>query len=306
MAPAADKETNAKASAYTFLVCGLVFILFFFTKWTLPTIPPPPYDEGIEVNLGNSETGEGDIAPQLPGAPSDAAQQEYNPPAAAQPAKAEPQEQTITGDENETEDVAEVNNTPKPVVKKPVVNKTNVPVTKPVVTPNNTDAKNVATKPVASIPTPAPPKPKAVYSGGTSAGSGGNNADTYNGVRNQGIAGGKGDQGQPNGNPNSDSYKGTGGTGKSGVQIRSGLNGRRFTSLPSFTDDFNENASVAVNIKVSSDGRVLSAVVNPKGTTTTNANIRSIAIRKAMQLKLNPSDDEEQIGTILFSFKLRG
>lgn len=51
---------------------------------------------------------------------------------------------------------------------------------------------------------------------------------------------------------------------------------------------------------------MISAVVNPRGTTTTNGNIRSIATRKAMQLKLNAGEEDEQTGTILFDFKLRG
>ncbi len=61
-------------------------------------------------------------------------------------------------------------------------------------------------------PTPTPPKPKAVYAGGKSSGASGNNADSYNKSTNQGVAGGKGDQGKPNGNPNSDSYTGNGDT----------------------------------------------------------------------------------------------
>ncbi|MDQ6813709.1 MAG: hypothetical protein M3040_08235, partial [Bacteroidota bacterium] len=160
-------------------------------------------------------------------------------------------------------------------------------------------------QPIAN-PTPAPPQPKAIYKGGTSNGAGGNGADSYNGVRNQGIAGGRGDQGSPNGNPNSDSYKGNAASGNSGVKIRSGLSGRRFTRLPSFEDDFNENAKVAVDIKVDKNGTVVSALVNPRGTTTTNGTIRSIATRKAMQLKLNTGDEDEQTGTILFDFKLKG
>ena len=59
-------------------------------------------------------------------------------------------------------------------------------------------------------------------------------------------------------------------------------------AYPSFEDDFNENAKVAVDITVDASGRVTSATVNLSGTTTTNANIRSIATRKARQLKLNP------------------
>ena len=29
-------------------------------SWTLPVIPPPPVDTGVEVNLGNSDQGFGD------------------------------------------------------------------------------------------------------------------------------------------------------------------------------------------------------------------------------------------------------
>ncbi len=292
MAPALDNDKNIKAGMYTGIVCILVFILFFFAKWTLPVIPPPLYEEGIEVNLGNSDEGLGDIAPQVPGAPTNDDETSYSPPATAQPT---PQEQTpIVGDENEEADAPAVNNTPKEIVRKPVAKS------------NETIKPKPSNQPVSVNPTPAPPKPKAVYKGGTSSGTGGNNADSYNGVRNQGIAGGNGDQGRPDGNPNSDSYKGNGGTGNSGVSIRSGLGGRRFTRLPSFEDDFNENAKVAVNIKVDADGTVTSAVVNLQGTTTTNSRIRSIAVRKALQLKLNAAAAEEQSGTILFEFRLKG
>ena len=181
---------------------------------------------------------------------------------------------------------------------------------KPVVKPNNTTTPVVSkpkpnTQPIVN-PTPAPPRPKAVYKGGSSTGTGGNNADSYNGVTNQGIAGGHGDQGSAGGNPNSDSYKGNPGGGSSGVRIKSGLKNRKITRFPSFEDDFNENATVAVDIKVDVTGKVIGATVNPKGTTTSNANIRAIAVRKAMQLKMNTSDDDDDSGTLQFVFKLRG
>ncbi|WP_298390760.1 hypothetical protein, partial [Hydrotalea sp.] len=63
-------EKNWKAAAYTLLICIGIFLLFFFLKWTLPQIHPPATEDGIEVNLGNSETGLGDIAPQMQGIPS--------------------------------------------------------------------------------------------------------------------------------------------------------------------------------------------------------------------------------------------
>jgi len=292
MSPAYEREKNIKAVTYTSVVCVLLLIIFFFVRWQLPQITPPLFEEGIEVNLGNSDEGLGDIAPQIPGEPSASEEENYAPPATSQPA---PAEQNIQGDENEADDAPVVNNTPKPAVKN-----TPVPVNRPA------PAKPVTnTQPVAT-PTPAPPKPKAVYKGGTANGSGGNGADTYNNVRNQGIAGGNGDQGNPNGNPNSDSYKGNASSGNSGVRISKGLDGRKFASLPSFEDDFNENAKVAVDIKVNKSGSVTSAVVNPRGTTTANGTIRAIATRKAMQLKLTAGAEDEQTGTIVFDFKLKG
>lgn len=295
MSASFEREKNIKASAYTGMICVLLFLLFFFLQWTLPAIPPPDFGEGIEVNLGNSETGLGNVAPQIPGEPSVAEENKSAPPKTVQDNTAQPK---IRTDEYADGDAPAVNNTKTKAVTKPVVNP-------PTVMKKTTPATVTNT-------TPAPPKPKAVFKGGTSTTTSGNRADSYNGVKDQGIAGGKGDQGNPNGNPNSDSYKGnassgnggSGGTG--GVSIRSGLVGRSITRWPSFEDDFNENAKVAVDITVDKSGNVTMAVVNQRGTTTANQNILNIALRKARSLKLNSGNADEQTGTLVFNFKLRG
>lgn len=294
MSASFEKEKNLKASAYTAMVCVLVFLVFFFLQWTLPQIPPPDFGEGIEVNLGNSETGEGDIAPQLPGEPSATEDSKSAPPRSVSESGNQPK---IHADEYDDGDAPSLNKPEKAVVK-------------PVNTPPAIARKINPT--TVTNPTPAPPKPKALFKGGTSTTTSGNRADSYNGVQNQGIAGGKGDQGNPNGNPNSDSYQGNaasgrgGNGGNGGVSIRSGLDGRRITRLPSFEDEFNENAKVAVDITVDKAGNVIQAVVNQRGTTTTNQTIRNIALRKARSLKLNSGTAEEQTGTLVFNFKLRG
>lgn len=295
MASSFEREKNVKASAYTGMICVSLFLLFFFLQWTLPQIPAPSFGEGIEVNLGNSETGTGNVASQSPGEPSAAEDTKNAPPKSV----AQPVDQPKINTDEYADGEA------------PAVNKTKVkPVTKPMINP--TPAVKKMTPVTVPNPTPAPPKPKAVFKGGNSTTTSGNRADTYNGVKNQGIAGGKGDQGHPNGNPNSDSYKGNAATGKagngsnSGVSIRSGLDGRRITKLPSFEDDFNENAKVAVDITVDRTGNVTLAIVNQRGTTTTNQGIREIALRKARSLKLSSGNSDEQTGTLVFNFKLRG
>lgn len=268
-----EKQKNIKASVITGAITIILFTIFFYVQYNQPIVPEPSFGEGIEVNLGDAETGFGTIAPQAPSAPAEKATVQSNP--------SNNNSQVVTNTENPSEDDIDVNNKP-------------------------TLTKKIVTTPVEKI-VPVT-KPKAVFSGSTAKGTAGNNADSYNGIRNQGIVGGKGDQGKPNGSPNSDSYTGNaarGNGGSGGVAIRNGLDGRRITRLPSFEDDFNENAKVAVDITVDQSGNVIAAIINPKGTTTTNGNIRSIALRKARSLKLNAGGVNDQTGTLVFNFKLR-
>src|SRR3954447_20928275 len=120
MALAFEREKNIKAATYTAIVCALLLIIFFFTKWTLPQIPQPAFQEGIEVNLGNSDEGLGDVAPQIPGEPAASKEEEYSPPAQSAPAPPVAQEENIQGDENEADEAPVVNKDPKPVIRKTV------------------------------------------------------------------------------------------------------------------------------------------------------------------------------------------
>lgn len=284
-----EQQKNLKAGVYTLGICVLIALLLVFVTWQLPkiAIPDPPLDQqGIEVNLGSDETGSGTDQPLLPGDP------------APQIATA-PQQTTVdnTAADNTTDD-------PESNVAVAKTEKPKVETKKPA----EEIKKSVATTKPVTNPTPAPAKPKAVFNGKTAAnsnGTGGNGADSYYKGSNQGIAGGKGDQGKTGGSPTSDSYNGNG-RGKGGIRISSGLDGRRIASIPSFEDEFNENAKVAVDVTVNASGAVTNVSVNPRGTTTTNNNIRQIALRKARQLKFNAAGDDEQRGTLIFDFKLKG
>ncbi len=291
-----DTQKNIRAGTITGVICGLMLLMFFIISWTIPAPEVPPVEEGIEVNLGNSDEGLGEIAPMIPGPPA-AETEEVNMPPKTQVTQAEEAKEVATDDnDKEAPDVA----VPKPLAPKkesPVIPKKE----------NTTPVKTTTPKPqVVDNPKPAVKKPVAVYKGGDGSGTGGNNADTWNDSRNQGIAGGKGDQGKAGGNPESDSYNGSGGSGKSGVSISRGLQGRRISKLPSFEDEFNDNAKVAVDVKVDGNGTVVSATYQPRGSTTSDAGMRDIAIRKAKMIKFNPSaNGEESIGTLIFNFRLK-
>ncbi|ULQ54330.1 hypothetical protein [Flavihumibacter fluvii] len=286
-----EVQKNIRAGGYTAGVVGLLLLVLFLVKWSIPVVPPPAFEDGIEVNLGNSDQGFGDDQPMSPEKPAPSEQPKYAPPKATAVA-AENTKEVETDDRDEE----------APAIKKPPVvtpKATKIPVKEEAVKPKPTPAAPV------SNPVPAPPKPKAVFKGVSGTGAGGNEAETYKKGGNQGIAGGTGDQGKPGGDPNSTNYEGNGGSGSSGVRISRGLSGRNIVRFPSFEDDFNENAKVAVDIRVDATGKVTSAVFQPRGSTTSNPNLKAIAIKKAMQLKLNASGDDEQIGTITFNFRLK-
>jgi len=309
-----ERQKNVKAFTYTAVICGILALFLTYVYFQLPTIQPPQYSEGIEVNLGYSDDGLGDDIPEIPGEPAAADEAVPSTPEQNSPQPATETVKPIVGDENETDETAPiVKPQPKPEKKPatpttkpetPVVKNNPTPVNKPVV--NNTPKKSSSDiKPVQTKP--ATPQPKAVFKGGTATNKGGNNGESYKNVMSQGDGKTGGDKGNPNGNPYSPNYSGNAPSGNSGVSIRSGLQGRRFKTYPSFQDDFNQPAKVAVDITVDASGNVTSAVVNPKGTTTTDANIRAIALRKARQLKMTPDKNgNDGQGTIVFDFKLKG
>ena len=82
------------------------------------------------------------------------------------------------------------------------------------------------------------------------------------------------------------------------------MQGRRISSTPSFTDEFNENAKVAVDIHVDAAGNVISAEYQAHGSTTSDATLKEIALKKAHQVKFNSGTDES-VGTIVFNFRLK-
>jgi hypothetical protein len=54
-----DTQKNVRAGTLTAVICGLLVVMFFIISWTIPAPEIPPAEEGIEVNLGNSDQGLG-------------------------------------------------------------------------------------------------------------------------------------------------------------------------------------------------------------------------------------------------------
>lgn len=285
MADNFESEKNLKAIGYTAAVCALLLVIVFTIGWTRPAEPQPPVEDGIEVNLGNSDKGLGHDQPYLPGQPSAEDKQKYTPPKPAVVEKAPAKD--VETDDNNKEDA--------PVIKKAVVTKpdaTRIP---------DKDETKVKARPVKApdpIPTPRKPRPKAIFHGVNGTGNGGNAADDFKPGGNEGIAGGHGDQGAPGGNPSSTNYTG-GGNGNNGIIATGGLRGLRMLSQPSFTDDFNQNARIVLDVHVDENGNVTSAEYNMRGSTTSDGNLISIAKRKIRQVKFEATGSEHVGGIIV-------
>lgn len=253
-----EQQKNIKAGIYTTLICVLFSMLFFIFNWNqaAPTILPPE-PSYMEVNLGNSETGAGDIAPKSKEAPSPEIGN-------SKMVKASANTKAIKIDNSVTDENDEA-------IK-------------------SSNAKNK----LKSTPVPPAPKPKALmgkYAGGN--GKGGNNQDSYNEVKDQGIAGGKGDQGVANGSINGKNYSGEG-----GPFVTKG--DRRITKAYLFNGDV-EPATIYAEIEVnpSGTGRFVQIV---KGSSSNDSKYKKAIVQYLTKISFNTSDHNSNV-TVKFKFE---
>jgi len=127
--------------------------------------------------------------------------------------------------------------------------------------------------------------------------------DNSNNSSSQGVAGGDGNQGKPDGG-DSDNYTGSG-QGNSGISYS--LKGRHHKGLPKPLYTGNEEGKVVVEITVNRNGIVTSATPGIKGTTTSASNLWAAAKKAAMKTKFDKSSSSPkmQTGTIVYHFVLR-
>ena len=256
-----SRKDKYKGIIGTALFHGALLLLLIILGFSTPL--PLPGEGGVEVNLGTSDEGQGDIQPELPAA----VESKVSPP----PSSDEPEEEIVTQD---IEDA--------PTIEKP---KTEIKKQK---TESKTEVKEIV-KEEPQV------NPAALYKGKSSKATGSTG---------EGITGTPGDQGNPNGTPDSDNYSGTGGTG-GGLSFS--LAGRSPKFLPKPSSSFKENGTVVVQIDVDKYGKVIKAMAIDKGSNTTDATLRSLAEKAAKQaiFNANPDAAEVQRGTITYHFVVK-
>lgn len=239
-------------------VCALLWLGLY-------RLTPPPPEYGVEVNLGYSEDGMGNMQAFEPDA---------SPTVPTEPEAVEAEEEVVQAPSEEAPAL--------PKKEKPQVKKKEQP------RPETVQEQ----KPQEKVEQPKEPEinPMALYPGkrkGTETSA-------------QGETGKAGDQGKPNGDANAKGYTGSGGSG--GISFS--LNGRTLMSLVKPDYNSEEEGVVVVRIWVNKNGSVTRVEAGVKGTTTFDQNLWRTAERAAMQSKFVPKENapDEQVGTITYRF----
>jgi TonB family protein len=276
-----DAAIRSRSAIITVLIHVAIFLVLFFT---LMTISIPPFPEtggggGVLVNIGMLEEASGTVQPMSEVITKEPLAEKVRPVSAQE-------DPVATQDFEESAVVNEVKEKKK-----------NTPV-KP--DPKINQPKKV-TEPVKTVNT------NAIYKGKT------------NDSRSQGTGAGKGDQGDPSGDPFS-KYTGKSGSGKGGDGTGTGegsgngpgkgggvsfsLAGRKMLRTPEINDKSQETGKVVVDITVDKDGNVTSAIPGGRNSTTTSSYLLKLAKDAALKAKFtpSPSDADIQKGTITFVF----
>jgi len=121
----------------------------------------------------------------------------------------------------------------------------------------------------------------------------------------QGVAGGQGNQGVQSGTPDAPNYGPGGGQGTDGISFD--LGGRKAQSLIKPPYDLQKEGVVVVAITVDRNGRVTDATPGIKGSTTLDGDLLRLAKEAALKTRFESSNDAPiiQKGTITYVFRLK-
>ena len=278
-----NKKERSIAWIFTIVFHALIVLLLFYMMVGLPDPPLENSGGGMLVNLGYVDESTGDIQPLSDNETTPiVTNKEMQQTSAAQ-------EKIITQSIEESEKVV---TSDKPI------EKTNV----------NPTNENTSIEPVQEKPKVV--DPSTLYTG------------NKNKSNSQGTSSkGSGDQGDVNGDPNSNLYgkntgtgntPGNGGDGSGGNGSGNGkpsyeMKGRKAQMLPTPQFNIQEEGKVVVEIVIDRQGNVIRATPGVRGSTTTSDYLRRKAKESALKAKFsaNPDAPEEQTGTIVYTFLLK-
>jgi TonB family protein len=293
------EEKNKRRGMIISTIAHIALILL--ALWPLLTYPdPPPGQEGILVNLGLPDVGQGD---ENAGPAEPAVDDEVDEPAEETPVEVE-EEPKPEPTPKETK--------PEPVREKEVVTKED---------PNEValrkrqeeekkrqeelnrqkqaeEAKKKAAEEEARRKQAAEAARKQAEADKLKDQIGGLFGDGSG----KGNTGKPGNQGDPEGDPNASKLEGIS-TG-SGT-VGGGLGNRGVVRQHKPTDTSQKEGTVVVSVCVDRSGKVTDANVTQAGTTTSDAQLRRMAVESAQQWQFSTGSQDRQCGTITYRFRLQ-
>ena len=118
----------------------------------------------------------------------------------------------------------------------------------------------------------------------------------------RGNTGKPGNQGKPDGDPNSDNLdKGFG----RGPGVVNGFGGRGVKSAPKLQENSQKSGKIVIQVCVDASGNVLSADYKAVGSTSNDQDLIDAAKRNARQYKFAAGSADKQCGTITYNFRVQ-
>lgn len=289
-----NEQKGRIAAGLTFLavVVLLMIPIFFYQN-------PPPGQEGILVNLGLPDLGQGteNAGPSAPAAPAEPQRQpepEPEPQAAPPtPVTPQPQQREVV----QTEDPAEVALRKQREQEKRERDAEQRRQEEADRKRRQEEADRRAREEAERKAREAEAARKAEADRmknqiGGLFGSGGGKGNT----------GKAGNQGDPDGDPNADRLEGIS-TGNG--RVGGGLGGRGVLAAPSVQENSQKQGTVVVEVCVGSDGNIVSANYTQRGSTTTDSQLVNAAVQNAKRWKFSKGEVDKQCGTITYNFKVQ-
>ena len=268
------QETNANGKGWIASLLTHIILMLILLIPMIISSPPPPEQEGLLVNLGLVDEGEGNEAPKG--------------------------ENDTPVPEPSNDDQVELKSTPPAKVSTPVKQPDRTAIT------SNEQNDVLVREAQAREKAEADARQKAAAEEASRKAAFNETKKSFGdlfGTGGKGNTGKPGSQGDPNGDPNSNILEGiSNGSGRVG----GGLGSRGVLHEPVIKDNSQKTGRIVISVCVDKTGKVIKATYTQKGSTTTDSQLQKIARDAALQFKFTSSDIEEQCGTITVDFKLRG
>jgi len=293
-----SEKDDRKVLLLALLIAFLSHLFLFLFMWFQTMTSVPPLVQGLMINFGDVEVGEGESAP------NSSESEEVEALTSDNPAEEQPQppqtEEAIPNPsvEQEVEKINDVESVALPTEKRQ--KKEDVedkPKDKKEESATANDKKEKEEEKEREIDPQTLFKKRNNKSENTSQG----NTNDPNG-----------DQGnvsdENRSNQQSDVYTPSRNIGMSDDgNVLYDLQGRNLLTVPSIQDNSQREGKVVVKIKVDNTGKVIGADFQSKGSSTTDGVLKNLAIKAALGAKFNfdPNAAAVQTGTMTFTFKVK-